>query len=54
MGQVADCVMLNKGPHQVQAVRLLEGVLRRMDRHRGIGGPRLTALHAWDGPQDLG
>lgn len=53
VGQLADCVMLNKGPHQAKAVKLLEGVLRRMDRHRGTAGPRLAALHAWDGPQHL-
>jgi pyruvate kinase len=53
VGQLADCVMLNKGPHQAKAVRLLEGVLRRMDRHRGTRGPRLAALHAWDGSQHL-
>jgi pyruvate kinase len=53
VGQLAECVMLNKGPHQAKAVRLLAGVLRRMERHRGRGGPRLAALHAWDGPQDL-
>ena len=51
--QGAECVMLNRGPHQLAAVRLLDGVLRRMDRHRGASGPRLAALHAWDGPQDL-
>jgi pyruvate kinase len=53
VGQGAECVMLNKGPHQDRAVRLLDGVLRRMDRHRSAGAPRLAALRAWDGPQDL-
>ncbi|MCB9868811.1 MAG: hypothetical protein H6837_03085 [Planctomycetes bacterium] len=53
MAQLADRVMLDEGPYQVHAVRLLGGVLRRMDRHRSFGGPRLSVLHAWDGQQEL-
>ena len=30
----AECVMLNKGPHVVEAVRFLDDVLRRMQRHQ--------------------
>jgi len=30
----AECVMLNKGPHIVQAVEFLSGVLERMDAHQ--------------------
>ncbi|MBZ5592290.1 MAG: pyruvate kinase [Acidobacteriia bacterium] len=30
----AECVMLNKGPHIVEAVRFLDDVLRRMQRHQ--------------------
>ena len=30
----AECVMLNKGPHVVEAVRFLDNVLRRMQRHQ--------------------
>jgi pyruvate kinase len=30
MGERAECVMLNKGPHVVEAVRVLDGILRRM------------------------
>ncbi len=30
----AECVMLNKGPYIVEAVRFLEGVLERMKRHQ--------------------
>jgi pyruvate kinase len=33
MGGRAECVMLNKGPHSVEAVRFLCGVLRRMQGH---------------------
>ena len=30
----AECVMLNKGPHVVEAVRFLDDVLHRMQRHQ--------------------
>lgn len=30
----AECVMLNKGPHVVEAVRFLDDVLRRMQHHQ--------------------
>ena len=33
MGGRAECVMLNKGPHVVEAVRFLCGVLARMQGH---------------------
>jgi len=34
MAERADCVMLNKGPYVVEAVRVLENVLRRMQHHQ--------------------
>jgi pyruvate kinase len=34
MGHRAECVMLNKGPHIVQAVRTLDNILRRMQAHQ--------------------
>jgi pyruvate kinase len=34
MGQRAECVMLNKGPHVVSAVRVLDGIMRRMQAHQ--------------------
>jgi pyruvate kinase len=34
MGERAECVMLNKGPHIVEAVSALEGILRRMQSHQ--------------------
>jgi pyruvate kinase len=34
MGDRAECVMLNKGPHVVTAVRVLDGILRRMQAHQ--------------------
>lgn len=34
LGQRAECVMLNKGPHIVTAVRVLDDILRRMAGHQ--------------------
>ena len=34
IGQRAECVMLNKGPHIVQAVQTLANILRRMEAHQ--------------------
>ena len=53
MAQRAECVMLNKGPHQVPAVAFLDDVLRRMDRHQHKKSPRLAPLASWADPQTL-
>jgi len=34
MGERAECVMLNKGPFIVDAVKVLDDVLRRMQRQQ--------------------
>ena len=34
MGNRAECVMLNKGPYMVSAVRVLDDILRRMQGHQ--------------------
>jgi pyruvate kinase len=34
MGERAECVMLNKGPHAVKAVQLLDDILKRMQAHQ--------------------
>lgn len=34
MGERAECVMLNKGPHVREAVRVLDDILRRMQTHQ--------------------
>jgi pyruvate kinase len=34
MSQRAECVMLNKGPHVLDAIRVLDDILRRMDAHQ--------------------
>jgi pyruvate kinase len=47
MGQRADCVMLNKGPHLLEGVRFLSEVLGRMQRHQSKKFPRLAQLRAW-------
>lgn len=44
MGQRSECVMLNKGPHIVEAVRALDGILRRMDAHQAKKSARLRHL----------
>jgi pyruvate kinase len=48
MGERAECVMLNKGPYVVAAIRTLDGVLRRMQGHQSKKRPLLRALRAWD------
>ncbi len=50
MGQRAECVMLNKGPHLVAAARFLSDVLGRMARHQYKKTPLLGRLAAW--PRD--
>jgi pyruvate kinase len=43
MANRAECVMLNKGPHVIEAVRALDGILRRMEtrqsKKRALMGP---------------
>lgn len=52
MGGRAECVMLNKGPHIGEALRTLDGILRRMQTHQSKKRSLLRALHAW--PTDAG
>lgn len=47
MGERAECVMLNKGPHITDAMRTLDDILRRMQAHQSKKRPLLRALHAW-------
>jgi pyruvate kinase len=51
MGERAECVMLNKGPHVLEAVRALDDILRRMQTHQSKKRPLLRALKAWAPPQ---
>jgi pyruvate kinase len=45
MGERAECVMLNKGPHIVEAVSALDDILRRMQDHQSKKSSRLRPLH---------
>ena len=47
MGERAECVMLNKGPHILEAMRTLDDILRRMAAHQSKKRPLLRALAAW-------
>jgi pyruvate kinase len=47
----AECVMLNKGPHIVEAVNALDDILGRMDEHRRKKVATLRQLHSWT-PED--
>ena len=50
MGGRAECVMLNKGPHILGAMRTLDDILRRMQAHQAKKRPLMRALKAWDLP----
>ena len=47
MGERAECVMLNMGPHVVDAMRMLDSILRRMQDHQANKRPLLRALTSW-------
>ena len=49
MSDRAECVMLNKGPHVIEAIEVLDVVLRRMQRHHDKKRSLLSPLQAWDG-----
>ena len=44
LSQRADCVMLNKGPHIISAIRMLDNILRRMQGHQYKKTPRMRRL----------
>jgi len=48
MSERAECVMLNKGPYVIEAVCVLDEVLRTMSAHRMKKTEKLRALKAWD------
>ena len=50
MGERAECVMLNKGPHIAEAIRTLDDILRRMQAHQSKKRSLLRALKAWRFP----
>jgi len=53
MSQRADCVMLNKGPHILAAIRMLDNILRRMQDHQQKKSPRLRRLSITELPGQL-
>jgi len=48
MGQRAECVMLNKGPYVIEAIKLLDRILRRMQAHQSKKRSLLRQLHSWN------
>ncbi|MGB5624923.1 MAG: pyruvate kinase, partial [Woeseiaceae bacterium] len=50
MSQRADCVMLNKGPHILAAIRMLDNILRRMQKHQFKKTARMKKLNVSAGP----
>lgn len=51
MGERAECVMLNKGPHIVDAVDALADILQRMRDHHDKGNTLLRPLRSWAVPE---
>jgi pyruvate kinase len=47
MGERAECVMLNKGPHILDGVDTLVDVIVRMETHQSKKTSRLRALQSW-------
>lgn len=47
MSARAECVMLNKGPHVLQALQCLDELFIRMAEHQQKKSPRLRALKSW-------
>ena len=54
MGERAECVMLNKGPHMVEAVRVLDDILGRMQAHQNKKMSQLRSLHLSAVPESNG
>jgi pyruvate kinase len=48
MGERAECVMLNKGPHIIGAMKALENILQRMEEHQSKKSPLLRQLRWWE------
>ena len=50
MGERAERVMLNKGPHIANAIRMLDDILKRMESHQSKKRPLMRALRSWSIP----
>jgi pyruvate kinase len=46
--QRAECVMLNKGPHILEAIRALDDILARMDEVQRKSRTLMRHIHSWD------
>ncbi|MEJ2385404.1 MAG: pyruvate kinase, partial [Xanthomonadales bacterium] len=51
-GQAAECLMLNKGPHILDALRMLDTITRDMERRRRKGRARAARLELPAFPAD--
>ena len=47
-GQCAECVMLNKGPNMLDAIRVLDDILARMDEVQHKSRTLMRHIHSWD------
>ncbi len=47
MARRAECVMLNKGPHVVEAIGFLAEAIGKTSRHQAKKTARLAPLHSW-------
>jgi pyruvate kinase len=47
MSERAECVMLNKGPHVVEAILTLHDILHRMTEHQSKKRQLLRPLRSW-------
>ena len=48
MGERAECVMLNKGPHIIAAIRVLDNILQRMSDHQHKKSSMMRQLRWWE------
>ncbi|HYN65851.1 MAG TPA: pyruvate kinase [Ornithinibacter sp.] len=48
ISQRAECVMLNKGPHIVEAILALDDILDRMDQAQTKSRALMRHIHSWD------
>ena len=48
MGERAECVMLNKGPHIIAAIRVLDNILQRMSDHQFKKSSMMRQLRWWE------
>ena len=47
MSERAECVMLNKGPHVLEALAVLDDILHRMESHQSKKSSLLRRLRSW-------